>query len=50
MTSRSVGTLLGETVLTGWPACPCSKGEGERQYVLFLLGLQESSDADTSDD
>lgn len=50
MTSRSVGTLLGETVLTGWPACPFWEGEGERQYVLFLLGLQESSDADTSDD
>jgi len=45
-----VGTFLGETVLTGWPACPCWEGEGERQYVLFLLGLQESSDADTSDD
>lgn len=45
-----MGTLLGETVLTGWPACPFWEGEGERQYVLFLLGLQESSDADTSDD
>ena len=50
MTSRSVVTLLGETVLTGWPACAYCEGEGERQYVLFLLGLQESSDADTSDD
>jgi hypothetical protein len=31
-------------------ACLLLLGRGERQYVLFLVGLQESSHVDTSDD